>query len=146
MRWYHRLLVLWTMAAAIHLPVPVGDGDNLKSGESLLARAAHSSCWDVDFILLGCDPPDDCDDGPVDDDPESSSGSPLRSYLVHASVAGKSLDLSAAVRLGTVDELITRHVVGRLGRGALPRSSGRRGVLDFSFGKSCQCGWAVMRC
>lgn len=144
MHWSHRLLVLWTVAAAVHLPMPVGDGDDLKSGESLFARAAPASCWDIDFILLGCDPPDDCDDGPVDDDPESGSGSPLGSYLIH--IEAKSPDFSARARVAPAGGLASRAMSGGVAPLGKPRISRLRSDLYFSFGKSCQSGLAVMRC
>ena len=75
MNWLNRIMVAYLVASTVHAPIPVFDGDNLKSGETQSASLTTSSGdgFDMDFILLGCDPPDDSDDGPVDDDPEDGS-------------------------------------------------------------------------
>jgi hypothetical protein len=51
-----------------HAPIPFSDGVEHEPHKSVSQPAGR---WDVDFILLGTDPPDDVDDGPVDDDPET---------------------------------------------------------------------------
>lgn len=72
----HRILIIWMVAVTCHFPFPVCDGDNLRSWElPSLASHADRVPIDIDLILLGCDLPDDVDDGPVDDDPEQGSNS-----------------------------------------------------------------------
>ena len=71
---FHRIIIIWMMAVTIHLPFPVCDGDDLRSGElHELAGPEDIVPIDIDLILLGCVPPDDVDDGPLDDDPEGGS-------------------------------------------------------------------------
>ena len=144
MSWSHRLLVLWMTAAAVHLPMPVGDGDDLKSGEAVTASAPQTVCWDIDFILLGCDPPDDCDDGPVDDDPENGSGSPLGSYLVH--IQSKAPDVSNTASAAPLELGAPGREFCDDGGRRRPQHPRRRPLRNSSFGKACQSGLAVMRC
>lgn len=74
MPFLHRIIITWMMAVTIHLPFPVCDGDDLRSWElHRLACPEEIVKIDIDLVLLGCDPPDDVDDGPVDDDPEGGS-------------------------------------------------------------------------
>ena len=74
---YQKLIVFFMMATVGHLPLPLCDGANLGSESRAGVRPAHcSSSWsqfDIDFVFLGCDAPDDMDDGPIDDDPEGGS-------------------------------------------------------------------------
>jgi len=50
-----------------HIPVPWSDG-----GEDTphVGLNADEGPLDIDLLLLGVDPPDDIDEGPLDDDPE----------------------------------------------------------------------------
>jgi hypothetical protein len=66
-------LVVWLLAASLaHLPLPVWDGDNVGSSGPA-DRASADQPTDMDLILLGCDVPDDADDGPTDDDPDDGT-------------------------------------------------------------------------
>jgi hypothetical protein len=129
-------------ATTMHVPFPVFDGDNLRSGESRPFTATSTDdAYDVDFVLLGCDPPDDSDDGPFDDDPENGSNSafgPLFTCLKSPSQSVFPLDW----RL---------HQLAWSSSG----SSDRVGVVGlatevafrhFSFGKLFQSGTAHLRC
>jgi hypothetical protein len=65
--------LVWLLVASLaHLPLPVWDGDDVGS-RGLVAAWTGGSPRDVDLILLGCDAPDDCDDGPTDDDPDDGT-------------------------------------------------------------------------
>ncbi len=66
----HRALSAVLIASVAHLPVPVIDGDDRPpaEGASPLTAAGGARSLDVDLVLLGCNAPDDPDDGPVDDD------------------------------------------------------------------------------
>lgn len=78
----HKFVLYWIVAAAAHLPIPVCDGDNVGSESHdhsfhLLDLAGRSGdAFDIDVVFLGCDEPDDPDDGPVDDDPEGEDSAP----------------------------------------------------------------------
>lgn len=74
MNWLRKIVIIWMVATAVHAPFPVCDGDNLASGQPVsLHFAVLDHSFDLDFILLGCDLPDDFDDGPLDIDPENGS-------------------------------------------------------------------------
>lgn len=67
----------WAIAVTAHLPVPVFDGDDRGSRhcgcadyDMAVCTHAVTTFLDIDVVLLGCDEPDDPDDGPFDDDPE----------------------------------------------------------------------------
>jgi hypothetical protein len=66
----HRALSAVLIASVAHLPVPVIDGDDRAPADSAspLCAAGGARSLDVDLVLLGCNAPDDPDDGPVDDD------------------------------------------------------------------------------
>jgi hypothetical protein len=68
-----RLLVLVLAMHLAHVPVPMWDaGDGLDRCSSTCIRGvAALCCWDLDLLLLGIDPPENLDDGPVDSEPES---------------------------------------------------------------------------
>jgi len=76
----HNLLMWCVVSTTAHLPFPVLEIDGLDGGTCAweCLSGAVSACipapvgrtFDLDFILLGCDAPDDWDDGPVDNDPE----------------------------------------------------------------------------
>ena len=128
------------LAANMHLPIPVFDGDNLKSGEACPATAiSQVDAYDVDFILLGCDLPDDTDDGPVDDDPENGSNSVfgplcLKATWVRVFLLACAPYAFACVNSGCYDgTIITDQQIEVTFR-------------DFSFGKLCQSGTANLRC
>lgn len=75
-RLLHKFVLYWIVAAAAHLPIPVWDGDNVGShgDDGQVQRfdpsGVSDDVFDIDMVLLGCDQPDDPDDGPFDDDPE----------------------------------------------------------------------------
>lgn len=140
MGWIRRIVVAYVVAAIMHVPVPVLDGDNLRSGEIASAAATTADEYDVDFILLGCDPPDDSDDGPVDDDPDDGSHS---SFGPAYSIAktGCQTRLAASGHQPVISE--RRSAAGDQRRlGGWPAEIAFRQV---SFGKLCQSGTAHLR-
>lgn len=141
MRWSHRLVVLWTVAITLHMPMPVSDGDGFTTGA---CAADHQPFVGIDFVLLGCDLPDDCDEGPIDDDPESGSSSALGSIVI--CVGAKTSASSAAVRSLPTGERVAVHQLAVLQSVNRPRVSVDDSRLDFSYGKCCQSGLAVLRC
>ena len=66
---HFRPLVLALAMHLAHVPVPIWDGgDGLeRCGRGAVALC----CWDLDPLLLGIDPPENLDEGPVDSDPET---------------------------------------------------------------------------
>lgn len=69
----------WLIASAAHLPIPIWDGDDVGSESAHQCQVSFKSCshiacelgrFDIDLVLLGCNSPDDPDDGPFDDDPD----------------------------------------------------------------------------
>lgn len=126
----------------MHVPFPVFDGDNLKSGQSRPAVTTYvSDVYDVDFILLGCNPPDDSDDGPVDDDPEDGSNSVFGPSYPYQKTMGQSISHG------------DWHQHDLAGNGNCPVE--RAGCAEqrtevcfrhFSFGKLRQSGTAHLRC
>lgn len=65
------LIVTFLVASLAHVPVPVWDGDDVGSRGTVAETTVNAR--DVDLILLGCDLPEDCDDGPTDDDPDDGT-------------------------------------------------------------------------
>jgi hypothetical protein len=150
MNWFRQTLIIWMVATIGHAPFPVWDGDNLTSGEIAsihLAVLDHS--FDLDFILLGCDLPDDYDDGPLDDDPEQGA-----SFVFGAPFAAQSnLTLSNLARLssqfvptapGSLCFLSQDREVSPAIRLAEPLSC--LPFQNFSFGKLSQSGIAHFHC
>ena len=64
------LIIGWMVATSAHMPFPICDGDNVGKISHVRDVSAYIVFDDVDFVLLGCDEPDDPDDAPVDVDPE----------------------------------------------------------------------------
>ena len=127
----------------MHAPFPVFDGDNLRSGETPLYPAASTfDAFDVDFVLLGCDLPDDSDDGPIDDDPEHGSSSTLGPLFscqkTTSSLSDSHSDWQphpfAWTGIGTMDTVGATCPPPRIA------------VRYFSFGKLSQSGIARLRC
>lgn len=139
---FHRLILTYMVAAIMHVPFPVFDGDNLKSGQTRSATTTYvSDYYDVDFILLGCNPPDDSDDGPVDNDPEDGANS----VFGPAFSCQKSIDQSISNLDWHQHELADsgNHPVERAG------CADQRAQVccrHFSFGKLRQSGTAHLRC
>ncbi|PQO46696.1 hypothetical protein [Blastopirellula marina] len=131
----------YVVAAIMHVPVPVLDGDNLRSGEIASATASSTADdYDVDFILLGCDLPDDSDDGPVDDDPDDGLNSSFGPAYSIAKTGCQTL-FSATGDHPAISER-------RCGAGAHRRLRGSPIEIAFrhvSFGKLCQSGTAHLR-
>lgn len=142
MVWIHRIIVAYVVATTMHVPFPVFDGDNLRSGETHSATAKSTTdAYDVDFILLGCDPPDDSDDGPVDDDPEDGSTSifgPLYSTLKTGcqSLFSVTSDHNEIVWSSHRNNDHLRAYAWQF----------EFVFRQFSFGKLCQSGTAHKRC
>ncbi|MAT15940.1 MAG: hypothetical protein CMJ46_11805 [Planctomyces sp.] len=131
-------MVLTTM----HAPFPVLDGDNLRSGETRPHPPVTYSDWfDVDFVLLGCDLPDDSDDGPVDDDPEDGSDSAFGHPLSVARSFSKSL-----LHGGLYDYIHARMNVSQIDAFDPFPARDEHSYRDVSFGKLCQNGIARLRC
>ncbi|HUG92841.1 MAG TPA: hypothetical protein VML55_18515 [Planctomycetaceae bacterium] len=66
-------LMIWLLVASLaHLPLPIWDGDDVGTRGPAAGWTA-SNPHDVDLILLGCDFPDDSDDGPTGDDPDDGT-------------------------------------------------------------------------
>lgn len=141
MCWIHRIIVAYMVATTMHVPCPVFDGDNLKSGEAQPTNTTVANdTYDVDFILLGCDPPDDSDDGPVDDDREDGA------YSIFG-------PLHSVVKTGPSHFWICSchyDFVWSRSRSNGPLRSCKFKIefvfRQFSFGKLCQSGAAHQRC
>lgn len=144
----HRLLLLWTMAHILHLPFPVYDGDTRTSddvvGEEL---TICQDLLDIDLILLGCHPPDDTDDGPVDDDPANGSRSPF-ALLYHSTVQGPLqkafLKHFRGTSLGDVLTLCSATSTSPMNMPSSILTDGS--CFDFTFAERCCAGRAVQRC
>lgn len=67
---YFRPLVLLLTMHLAHVPVPVWDSGDAIGWTDSDACISGPGRWDFDLFLLGIDPPDDLDEGPVDSDPE----------------------------------------------------------------------------
>ena len=65
------IIITLLVASLAHLPVPVWDGDDVGSHGTVAGTTVNAR--DIDLILLGCDLPEDCDDGPTDDDPDDGT-------------------------------------------------------------------------
>jgi len=142
MIWLHRIIVTYMVANIMHIPFPVFDGDNLKSGESRHSVATSpADKYDVDFIFLGCDPPDDSDDGPVDDDPENESNSALASLLLRLNSRCQSL-----LQLDWHIQGYPWSLSGPSPQVSFATMRAEGAFRFFSFGKLCQSGSAHLRC
>lgn len=147
MSFTHRVLIKWMVAVAVHLPFPVCDGDNLRSGEiPTLAANVGSPAFDIDidFVLLGCDLPDDPDDGPIDDDPEDGSNSYLGVYFT------STMSRNSGTGFHPLDDpwrhaSATPHVLADLDSlNRLALQSGRH--KDDSLGTFGQNEFTILRC
>jgi hypothetical protein len=139
----HRMFVWWMVASIIHLPFPVYDGDDLKSWE--MPTCGEGSPWylniDIDFILLGCIPPNDVDDGPFDADPRKGVNAPWGPDGIRSIVPSLSdADLSTFFMLdhGLFAQPRLRTVYSR--PDFIPPDA------QFSSGKPSRAGVVVLRC
>lgn len=74
MNWLRKIVVIWLIGTTAHAPFPVFDGDVATSSQlASLQFVVGDRAFDLDFVLLGSDLPDDYDDGPLDIDPETGS-------------------------------------------------------------------------
>ena len=138
---FHRIIVTCMIAIVMHAPIPVFDGDTLRSGELPVNQVTSSNSCDVDFILLGCDPPDDSDDGPIDDDPENGSGSAFGLPFAPQKTTSQCIS-----NLGCHQNFLFWTKVATVVAGtSRPQVEGVV-VPHFSFGKQCQSGTAHQRC
>ncbi|MFG0332445.1 MAG: hypothetical protein ACF8TS_03695, partial [Maioricimonas sp. JB049] len=123
----HKLVTLWRVATTAHLPFPVFDGDDAGSIAAPSATVTGlADRFDIDFVLLGCNAPDDPDDGPVDDDPESGAfaGDPFPVFMGSAALRMRSHGK------GFVDSsLATALPVQRCNRHSPPAADLRRCVV-----------------
>lgn len=138
----YKFLVSYMIAFTIHMPIPVCDGDNIQSGGIQDSDAFVHSFLDIDFVLLGCDLPDDVDDGPVDDDPEDGTAFPFGPLVIRETTISLLHPLASAVML-SLDWLSEDLNAAPLGH---ERSCADFSFLNFSYGKCCCSGLAVMRC
>ncbi|QDU78519.1 hypothetical protein Pla110_02230 [Polystyrenella longa] len=142
MKWIHRIIVAYLVATTMHVPFPVFDGDNLRSGEVRSHQSvSYSDRFDVDFILLGYDLPDDSDDGPVDDDPEDGSHSALGLPFSVTRTFSNSVLLSGLCYYAHAWNDCWNLVCIRTACSIDDLS-----FRDISFGKLCQNGIACLRC
>lgn len=145
MNWLRKIAIIWMVATTVHAPFPVCDGDNLPSGQTASLRFAvldHS--FDLDFILLGCDLPDDYDDGPLDVDPEEGSNSAFGSPFTAQAQPLKLCVWSSAETWGTLFSSTPDRSIA-----CLARTADRSSCLpfqNFSFGKLSQSGIAHFHC
>lgn len=144
MSFTHRILIIWMVAVTSHLPFPVCDGDNLRSWELPSLEAEGGSVQiDIDLVLLGCDLPDDVDDGPVDDDPEHGSGSFGADFTSVSKRNGNSTD--PHFHSPNPDDL--SGICLRVGLES--ENERRREAIrqqNNSLGKFCENGRLVLRC
>lgn len=138
----HRLILTYMVATIMHVPFPVFDGDNLKSGQTRSVLTTHvSDIYDVDFILLGCNPPDDSDDGPVDDDPEDGSNSVFGPSYSYQETTSQFISHLYWHQHELVDS--GNYPVARAG---YADKRAKVSIRYFSFGKLHQGGTAHLRC
>ena len=142
MGWIHRIICAYMVATTMHLPFPVFDGDNLRSGElSSNHEQSTNDTYDVDFIFLGCDPPDDSDDGPIDDDPENGSLYVFgQIFISHNPISKLSSQDNPYLKARGWDS--SSPPDWTIGTGPQPGIHFRY----FSFGKLCRYGVAHLRC
>ncbi|MEW4528301.1 hypothetical protein [Maioricimonas sp. JC845] len=106
-----KLVTLWMVATTAHLPFPVCDGDDTGSLADPTASATTlADRFDIDFVLLGCDAPDDPDDGPVDDDPDSGTctGGPFPVFMGSAASRARRHGKGAVDSVLPVSDLVKR--------------------------------------
>ncbi|HAH48766.1 hypothetical protein [Gimesia sp.] len=145
MNWLRKIVITWMVATAVHAPFPVCDGDNLASGQTVsLHIAVLDQSFDLDFVLLGCDLPDDFDDGPLDIDPENGSsfifGAPFNAQV-------SSVKLYAGC-IQKVHNSLCRFttVVGAANSVRASDIAPSLPFQNFSFGKLSQSGIAHFHC
>lgn len=138
----YKFLISYMIAVSIHMPIPMCDGDNLRTGGIQDSDASVHSFLDIDFILLGCNFPDDVDDGPVDDDPEDGTASSFGPLVTRATTISLIHPLASAFML-SLDGLSEGPNAVPLGH---ERTFADLSFLNFSYGKYCCSGLAVMRC
>tara|TARA_R110002095_G_scaffold30689_4_gene29805 strand:- start:3090 stop:3494 length:405 start_codon:yes stop_codon:yes gene_type:complete len=133
------------VATAVHAPFPVCDGDNLASGQTVsLHFAVLDQSFDLDFVLLGCDLPDDFDDGPLDIDPENGSsfvfGAPFSAQI-------SSVELtSGCIQKVHKSLCYFSSVVGAANLACASDIAPFLPFQNFSFGKLSQSGIAYFHC
>lgn len=139
-----RIIVAWMIATTLHAPFPVCDGDTLGSNDSTKAHVQDDSrLIDIDFVLLGCDPPDDPDDGPIDPYPEDGS----TAFGFQCTRPPGKADLSSRKQVSLDSNKLFRVHVTRHGNGGLvPCEELSFPRLALSFGRRCRYGMATMRC
>jgi hypothetical protein len=145
MNWLRNFAMIWMVATTVHAPFPVCDGDNLASGQTAsLHFEVLNHSFDLDFILLGCDLPDDYDDGPLDVDPEEGSSSAFGSPYTSPGQPLKLCLWNSFDAWGTLFCMPPERSIACLARTA-DRSSCLP-FLNFSFGKLSQSGNAHFHC
>ena len=102
-----------------HLPLPCCDGDNLVGASSAgrtceVSLAVSDAGWDVDFVLLGLDPPDDTDEEPFDSTPES----PELPFLIRASIPNELRANTAVASATDLPAVETRAILDAAVRSA----------------------------
>jgi hypothetical protein len=86
----HTVVRALLLASHLHLPVPVWDGDDVARRGPDRACPAEASANEVDFVLLGLDPPEDPDEGPLDATPDECRDGVCGRRISEADVASKS--------------------------------------------------------
>lgn len=86
-----RLLVFVLTLHLAHVPVPVWDAGDAVHPGAVAPLVPPEPCWDVDLLLLGVDPPENSDDGPIDSQPENSDA-----HLYVSSAGGPRLESMGA--------------------------------------------------
>lgn len=96
-----RLLVFVLTLHLAHVPIPVCDGgDGIALGPVYEHGPEWASPpeqrWDIDLLLLGVDPPEDSDEGPIDSRPENPDAELFESNCLTrpAMIAGARIRLA----------------------------------------------------
>ncbi len=145
MNWLSRIVVIWLIGTTAHVPFPVCDVDLAASGQlTSLQFIVGDLAFDLDFVLLGADLPDDYDDGPLDIDPETGS------------VFGFGVPISTKSNANLLRLRLSQRQDQKYSR-LLPDKDKRKLVpdilvppftafLNLSFGKLSQSGIAHLHC
>lgn len=99
-----KTLVIWWLAGSLlHAPFPVLDADKTAGPVDCWSGPAAFSLSDIDFVLLGCDLPEDSDDGPIDNQPEHGTGPFAASHVAYrAAGSSNRISMSGPSRILTI--------------------------------------------
>ncbi len=141
-----KLLIWWMAATMAHLPFPVCDGNDFAT--CLDGCAAAEQCgarrvFDIDFILLGCFPPVDVDEGPFNRDPQDIQlGDGLFPVCLSSRTAHDAWDQSLLPLIEPFAPCAER----RLENVATRLTRARRLVLDRACPRENPVETAILRC